>query len=651
MKVLKSALTALATLSVVLAQAVIPAAAPIAVPGALPAALQEAGVVHFTAAGDYSSSAAALSVFDQINTISPDLHLALGDLGYGTTGQEQLWCDTVTDAVGAGFPFQLVSGNHESDGQNGNINDFSACLPNQLPGLVGTYGRQWYVDVPAENPLVRFVMISPNLSFPGGSWSYNVGTPRYNWTAAAIDGARSAHIPWVVAGMHYPCLSVGDYACSPGADITNLLLNRKVDLVLGGHEHLYQRTRQLASGVAGCATLVPGTYTAACVADPDSTMVKGAGTVFTTAGTGGVALRDVNMNDSEAGYFAATSGLNSNPTFGALNLTLKQDSLTATFRRASGGTFADDFSITAGAPPANTPPTASFTNSCTGMSCSFDASASADGDGTVAQSAWDFGDGSTGSGTTVQHSFAAAGTYPVRLTVTDNDGATGTLLRSITVTAAATALARDTFGRTVTSGFGAAEIGGNWSVARAVDASVSGGVGRLRLPTPGTSNTVLLNAVSSNSTDLQLVLGTDKPASGSGLYLSTIVRSVAGAGQYRVKAIVAANGQVKLQTIRASATGVETVLQTPVTVPGVTYAVGDGLQMRVQATGTSPTTIRAKLWERGTSEPATWQASATDTTAGLQVAGGVGLFAYVSGSATNTPLVITLDDVEVVKAG
>ena len=654
MKALKTSLTALAALAVVLAQAAVPAAAPtsapVAAPAAVPAALQEPGAVHFTAAGDYSASAAALSVFNQIDAISPDLHLALGDLSYGTTGQEQAWCDTVTGAVGAGFPFELLSGNHESNGQNGNINDFSACLPNQLPGLVGTYGRQWYVDVPQENPLVRYVMISPNLSFPGGSWSYNTGTARYNWTAAAIDGARSADIPWVVVGMHYPCLSIGVYACSPGADITNLLLNRKVDLVLAGHEHAYQRTRQLATGVPGCATLVPDTFTAACVADPDNTMAKGAGTVFATVGTGGVALRDVNMADSEAGYFAAASGLNSNPTWGALNLTLRQDSLTASFRRASGGTFTDDFSITAGGPPVNSPPTASFTSSCTGLACSFDATASSDPDGTVAQYAWDFGDGATGSGALAQHTFAAAGTYNVRLTVTDDDGATGTQLRSVTVTAAATLLARDTFERTVASGFGAAETGGNWTVSSTANTSVSGGVGRLRQATPGSTNTALLNAVSTNSADLRLALGTDKPATGSGLYLSAIARSVPGAGQYRAKAILTANGQVALQLVRTSASGAETVIRAAVTVPGVSYAIGDRLEMRVQATGTSPTTVRAKVWERGTSEPAAWQASVTDATANLQAAGGVGLLAYLSSSATNAPLVVTIDDVEVVPA-
>src|SRR4051794_18711774 len=90
--------------------------------------------VHFTTAGDYSTTANAASVLSGIGASGAELNLALGDLSYGTTGQEQAFCDFVASRVGAGFPFELISGNHESNGQNGNINDFSACLPNQVPG-------------------------------------------------------------------------------------------------------------------------------------------------------------------------------------------------------------------------------------------------------------------------------------------------------------------------------------------------------------------------------------------------------------------------------------------------------------------------------------------------------------------------------------
>jgi PKD repeat protein len=72
---------------------------------------------------------------------------------------------------------------------------------------------------------------------------------------------------------------------------------------------------------------------------------------------------------------------------------------------------------------ANVAPTASFTTSGAGPQISFNAAGSSDLDGSIATYAWNFGDGSTGSGVNAQHSYAATGTYPVTLTVTDDDGA------------------------------------------------------------------------------------------------------------------------------------------------------------------------------------------------------------------------------------
>ena len=82
---------------------------------------------------------------------------------------------------------------------------------------------------------------------------------------------------------------------------------------------------------------------------------------------------------------------------------------------------------------AGTPPVASFTSACTLTSCRFDGTASSDAEGPVTGWAWDFGDGSTGSGSTVTHAYAAGGTFPVRLTVTDASGSTATTTRSVGV--------------------------------------------------------------------------------------------------------------------------------------------------------------------------------------------------------------------------
>lgn len=75
------------------------------------------------------------------------------------------------------------------------------------------------------------------------------------------------------------------------------------------------------------------------------------------------------------------------------------------------------------------PPTASFTTSCNNGSCGFDGSASSD-DGSITDYAWDFGDGSTGSGQTTSHSYAL-GDYNATLTVTDDSGMTSSASRAI----------------------------------------------------------------------------------------------------------------------------------------------------------------------------------------------------------------------------
>lgn len=87
----------------------------------------------------------------------------------------------------------------------------------------------------------------------------------------------------------------------------------------------------------------------------------------------------------------------------------------------------DDVVVTSGAGPGNSAPTASFTYSCTGLDCGFDGSGSTDSDGTIASYSWDYGDGNVDSGVTpaMNHVYAAAGTYTVILTVTDDLGANG----------------------------------------------------------------------------------------------------------------------------------------------------------------------------------------------------------------------------------
>ncbi len=80
----------------------------------------------------------------------------------------------------------------------------------------------------------------------------------------------------------------------------------------------------------------------------------------------------------------------------------------------------------------NASPVAAFTSTLTGLTAGLNATGSSDPDGSIASYAWDFGDGSTGTGATATHTYAAPGVYPVTLTVTDPAGAISTQVALIT---------------------------------------------------------------------------------------------------------------------------------------------------------------------------------------------------------------------------
>ena len=80
----------------------------------------------------------------------------------------------------------------------------------------------------------------------------------------------------------------------------------------------------------------------------------------------------------------------------------------------------------------NGPPTAGFTFTTSDLTANFTDSSS-DSDGSVVAWSWDFGDTTASTAQNPSHSYAAGGTYTVTLTVTDNDGATGSDSQPVTV--------------------------------------------------------------------------------------------------------------------------------------------------------------------------------------------------------------------------
>ena len=90
--------------------------------------------------------------------------------------------------------------------------------------------------------------------------------------------------------------------------------------------------------------------------------------------------------------------------------------------------------IGGGSPTNNSPPVASFTYSCSGLTCSF-TDTSTDPENNIATRNWDFGDSIVSSSQNPTHAYATDGTYLVTLTVTDTFDASSSTSHSVPVAA------------------------------------------------------------------------------------------------------------------------------------------------------------------------------------------------------------------------
>jgi hypothetical protein len=226
------------------------------------------------------------------------------------------------------------------------------------------------------------------------------------------------------------------------------------------------------------------------------------------------------------------------------------------------------------------------------------------------------------------------------LTVTDDDGATGTVTKQVTVTApvpdpdpdpdpdpVVEPLAADAFGRTVSSGWGSADRGGAWTISGgAANATVTGGAGQLTgAPRVGLAG--VLAGVSAQDVAVQTDVILPQAPTGGGTFVSLGGRQV-GATDYRTTLWFQSDGAVNIRLDRMIEWN-ETILVSRRLLDG--YQPGSSVTVRFEVEGS---TLRVKAWLTGTAEPAAWTLTTTDSTAGLQRPGVVFVETYTSGSAT-----------------
>jgi Calcineurin-like phosphoesterase len=322
----------------------------LAVAGSIsPATAQQAPPsFSFGAAGDFKFDNPFKAVAAAVKAQAPDFLIALGDLSYDT--QERKWCEYWKQEVGYD-PVVLIAGNHDS-GENpgGNINEYVKFCPFPLAtSSTGEYGKQYYFDYPPNTALARFILVVPGVtgSFLGSQFKsdyYQVGKPGYKFTASAIDDARAKGIEWIFVAMHKNYISTltkpNEVSTDKDNSFMTMLLDKKVDVILQGHEHGYERSKQLTTVPKACPVLRPNQFNPECVSDSDDTLVKGAGTVIHVIGTGGKELRTLDKNDAEFCYFVNTNV----ESYGFGKFVVTPDAVSFTFQPSSG-TLVDSYKI------------------------------------------------------------------------------------------------------------------------------------------------------------------------------------------------------------------------------------------------------------------------------------------------------------------
>ncbi|KJK35403.1 phosphoesterase [Streptomyces variegatus] len=247
----------------------------------------------FTAFGDQGVGAEAALNDRTLLRREPSFHLHAGDICYADPtgkGRESDVFDASqwdrflkqTEPVARSVPWMVTTGNHDMeawyspDGYGGQLARFS--LPDSgfdartAPGVYAfTYGNVGVVALDANDVSYE---IPANFGYTEGRQT--------KWLDRKLGELRSSEdVDFIVVFFHHCAYSTSTHASDGGvrAEWLPLFARHEVDLVINGHNHVYERTDAVRGGEVGRPVPVGGTT------DP-----RRDGIVYVTAGGGGKEL-------------------------------------------------------------------------------------------------------------------------------------------------------------------------------------------------------------------------------------------------------------------------------------------------------------------------------------------------------------------------
>jgi hypothetical protein len=253
----------------------------------------------FTAFGDQGVTYDSLGNANLIKAQNPAFHLHAGDISYAEDDGDGLITDSYdprvwdvflnqVEPVASSVPWQIAAGNHEMEtwyspnGYGGLMDRFA--LPGSTTYYSFVYGNVMVISLDANDISDE---IPANNGYSGGAQT--------TWLASQLKAARaSSEIDFVVAYFHHCAYCTCAVHGSEGgvrANWTALFDKYAVDLVINGHNHIYERTDPIKAGVGTTSAPIGSTITPATQ-----------GTTYVTAGGGGESLYNFAAPDSYEGH-------------------------------------------------------------------------------------------------------------------------------------------------------------------------------------------------------------------------------------------------------------------------------------------------------------------------------------------------------------
>ena len=219
----------------------------------------------FTALGDHGTSPDSRANIWHMLADKPAFQLLLGDWSYAN-GNQPVWDEwfTLIEPFTRSIPMMAALGNHENERLEGNRIGYVAALARTAMPEPET---RYFFDYCG----VRFIAYNSD--------DYEDAEQR-TWLVQTLKNAReNARVRWLILFKHHPLYSSNvNRLDNPGliAELRETLDRYKVDLVLTGHNHNYERSYPLRGAEAVSS-------------DPTGSK-KGEGVVFVISGGGGKSL-------------------------------------------------------------------------------------------------------------------------------------------------------------------------------------------------------------------------------------------------------------------------------------------------------------------------------------------------------------------------